>query len=176
MQDTLAKFGRIRFAPTIAARTQDNFRWLNSGGWERAESFYKTLARQRSQKPRPEHAAAERKAARFIDESLEGFGPKQSRNLWQWLGLTRYEIPLDTRVARWINANLSQKVDAKRLDRGDYYESVLDYVQAVCRRAKVLPCIFDAAAFNFENKDKREWACASARGSVPVERPPKRYN
>jgi hypothetical protein len=176
VRETLTRFHGIRFAPTIAGRAEDNFRWLCSGGWEQVERHYKSLARQHSRKPRPEHAAAERRAAHFIDESFEGFGPKQSRNLWQWLGLSRYEIPLDRRVARWINTNLSQKVNLKRLGSADYYESVLDYIQAMCARAKVLPCIFDAAAFNFENKDEREWACASTRGDISNEPQGKRYN
>src|SRR3712207_8726784 len=40
---------------------------------------------------------------RSIDDSLKGFGPKQSRNLLQGLGLTRYEIPIDIRITRWFN-------------------------------------------------------------------------
>jgi hypothetical protein len=35
--------------------------------------------------------------AGYIQETFEGFGPKQSRNLLQALGLTRYEIPIDIR-------------------------------------------------------------------------------
>ncbi|MGH9436026.1 MAG: hypothetical protein ACRD06_08515, partial [Terriglobia bacterium] len=81
--------------------------------------------------------------------TLEGLGPKQSRNLWQWLGLTRYEIPLDSRVAAWINKNLDPpvKIDPKELSVPARYESVLDHVQALCDAAGVLPCLLDAAAF-----------------------------
>jgi hypothetical protein len=33
-----------------------------------------------------------------------------------------------------------------------YYEEMLDLIQGLCAEAGVLPCIFDAAAFNDENK------------------------
>ena len=46
---------------------------------------------------------SERHAAEFIDKQLKGFGPKQSRNLLQWLGPSRYEIPLDSRITKWLN-------------------------------------------------------------------------
>jgi hypothetical protein len=38
----------------------------------------------------------ERKCAEMINDTLLGFGPKQSRNLLQRLGLTKYEIPIDS--------------------------------------------------------------------------------
>lgn len=41
--------------------------------------------------------------ARHIQEHFFGFGPKQSRNLLQSLGLTRYEIPIDSRLTDWLN-------------------------------------------------------------------------
>jgi hypothetical protein len=83
--------------------------------------------------------------------NLAGLGPKQSRNLWQWLGLTRYEIPLDIRVTRWVNENLTTKIDAKRLWQLKYYESVLDNLEAICEEAELLPCELDAAAFDYED-------------------------
>lgn len=50
--------------------------------------------------PNPE---TERHAVRFIDEHYQGFGPKQSRNLLQGLGLSRFEIPIDSRITKWLN-------------------------------------------------------------------------
>ena len=81
----------------------------------------------------------------MADAAFDGLGPKQSRNLWQWLGLTRYETPLDSRVTDWINNNLSVRVDKSKLLRSKHYEAVLDYIQALCEKAKVLPCIFDGS-------------------------------
>ena len=77
-----------------------------------------------------------------------GFGPKQARNLWQWLGLTRYEIPIDSRVAKWVNGgNLSFKIDSKKLGAGRYYELLADQIRVICVAAEVLPCVLDACIF-----------------------------
>ena len=51
----------------------------------------------------------------------------------------------------WVNANLANKIHPKRLNQLNYYETVLDYIQAICDKAGVLPCELDAAAFDFED-------------------------
>ena len=94
------------------------------------------------------HKNGERSAAAAVDEGFEGIGPKQSRNLWQSLGLTRYEIPLDSRVAKWLKkAKFPLSVSPNLLADTDYYNFVLDGVQLLCAKSNVLPCIFDAAVF-----------------------------
>jgi hypothetical protein len=148
----LTDFGGIRRTLTIARQTKDNLAWLEHGGWSKIEQVFNSLRAQRSRTPRAIDKVAEREAAGYVDEHLHGFGPKQSRNLWQWLGLTRYEIPLDSRVVKWTNENLSFRTEIGKLDNASYYESSLDRLQAACAAAEVLPCIFDAAAFNDENK------------------------
>jgi hypothetical protein len=115
------------------------------------QRWFNRLAEQRALKPERKHARRERDAAHFAAINLDGIGPKQSRNLWQWLGLTRYEVPLDSRVVGWINRNLSIQVDAEKLSDDRYYERVVDYLQDACDRAGVLPCVFDAAAFDNTN-------------------------
>jgi hypothetical protein len=148
---TLQNFGRIRRGITIASQGAENLHRLNKSLWTEAEDWFVRLKKQRSREPQPGDQALERDAARWADEALAGLGPKQSRNFWQWLGLTRYEIPLDSRVTEWINKNLSAKVEAKRLGNIAYYESVLDWLQGICKKAGVLPCQLDAAAFDYEN-------------------------
>lgn len=161
----LTGFGGIRMAPTISTRACAALKWLNDGGWIEVERNYDELAIQRSSQPHNKHAIAERRAAHFAQE-LPGFGPKQSRNLWQWLGLTRYEIPLDSRLASWISTNLSTTVDPKRLSNRQYYESILDYLQLACREARVLPCVLDAAAFDFEDTAKKKIPARSRKRSL----------
>lgn len=159
----LSAFGGIRRAPTIAKEVAANHDWLESDGWSHIIEHYNTLSKQRGRSPREGDWKAERVAATFIDERLEGFGPKQARNLWQWLGLSRYEIPLDSRVTKWLNANIFRlKLTPSLLGDRGYYEFVLDGVQALCRRAGVLPCVLDGAIFaSFD----REWTANEARDS-----------
>lgn len=43
-------------------------------------------------------------AANFIQDRFKGFVPKQSRNLFQTTGLSRYETPIDSRITKWLNS------------------------------------------------------------------------
>lgn len=79
---------------------------------------------------------------------LVGIGPKQARNLWQYLGLSRFEIPVDSRVSTWLRENgFPMPLLPDLLFNEKYYCLALDGVQSICRAAEVLPCIFDAAVF-----------------------------
>jgi len=147
----IKSFGGIRFPPTISRRAAENWKRLNRGLWKEAEELFELLKGQRSRERQKGDQILEREAAHWADASFAGLGPKQSRNLWQWLGLTRYEIPLDSRVTSWVNHNLATKIDVERLGQLSYYESALDCVQAICEKAEVLPCELDAAAFDYEN-------------------------
>lgn len=46
---------------------------------------------------------------------------------------------------------MSIQVDSDKLVYDRYYENLLDYLQDVCEKAGVLPCVFDAAAFDNDN-------------------------
>jgi thermostable 8-oxoguanine DNA glycosylase len=90
----------------------------------------------------------ERKAADFLDKNLRGFGPKQSRNLLQWLGLSRYEIPIDSRLTKWLNGfGFPVKLNAFCLADPIYYNFVSDGFQRLCEVCDIVPCVLDAAIF-----------------------------
>jgi hypothetical protein len=145
----IESFGRIGFGATISSRAAENWKRLDKGLWKEAMEWFELLKKQRSREPQHGDYLLEREAAHWADLFV-GLGPKQSRNLWQWLGPTRYEIPLDSRVTDWVNESFATKIDANRLSQLAYYESVLDQIQAVCEKADVLPCELDAAAFDYE--------------------------
>ncbi len=167
---TLTAFRGIRMAPTIARRAKLNYEKLNLGEWASVETQFQKLASQRNRPPRRDDITIERQAAHFAGDLFVGIGPKQSRNLWQWLGLTRYEIPLDSRVCEWINNNLSEEIDVSRLSNHRYYDSVLNYLQSLCDQAGALPCIFDAAAFDYEEKGTTSEALMSrsSKGTTKI--------
>jgi hypothetical protein len=144
-------FGGIRRGITISSQAAENWTRLERGLWKQAEEWFLSLQQQRSREPERGDSVLEREAAHWADQNFAGLGPKQSRNLWQWLGLTRFEIPLDSRVTNWLNDNLATKIDVKRLGQLRYYESALDGVQAICEKAQVVPCELDAAAFDYED-------------------------
>lgn len=154
VRDALVRFGGIRRAPTIAKYAAANLTRLQAGEWLQIEEEFQKLLVQRRRDPRSEDADRERKAAAVIG-GFRGFGPKQSRNLWQWLGLSRFEIPIDSRVTRWLNENhvFPFTLSAQRLIDEGYYRSVMNGIQNVCEAAGSLPCVFDAAVFASYDRD-----------------------
>jgi hypothetical protein len=138
----------FRFRQRIALQLIANHHWLFcKGGWDSLQPTLSELLLQRNSEPNRAHKALERKTANMLALHLEGVGPKQARNLLQSLGLTRYEIPLDSRVVGWLQSRLGWNISIESLTRPDYYEELLDRVQASCEAAGVLPTLFDAAVF-----------------------------
>jgi hypothetical protein len=145
----LQKAGGIRFIPTIARQLAQNFDFLEGGGWQPTLDQCNRLRRTTS----PDQ---EREVAHYIDEKLKGFGPKQSRNLLQALGLTRYETPIDSRITEWLNDfGFPVKLTSAALSDRNYYEFIEQGIQALCAKADVYPCVLDAAIFAM--KDGEGW-------------------
>jgi hypothetical protein len=81
-RDTLTRYGGLRRTGIVAGEIARNLTLLEQGMWDRTLQALGTL--------RTDHSIpTERKVAEFIDDKFAGFGPKQSRNLLQSLGLTR---------------------------------------------------------------------------------------
>lgn len=141
IRSELQQWGGIRFSPKIAVAAAANLTWLEQAGWDELESLMSALTAADSRED-------ERNAARWVARHLKGIGPKQSRNLLQWLGLTKYEIPLDSRVIRWANDfGFPVRLSAAGLSDEAYYEFVLDGVQQLCEPIGIFPCELDAMIF-----------------------------
>lgn len=135
----------IRFTDKISEHISTNHERLSTGMWGNLLDILQPLALV------PSTQEEERKAAEHIPSILKGFGPKQSRNLLQWLGLTQHEIPIDSRIIKWLKENGNSTAKAllppPAFSDKDYYCCILDAIQDLCRDAQVLPCMFDAAVF-----------------------------
>lgn len=139
---TLANFGGIRRSNRIAEEIQHNFIWLEGEGWYEVEERIEKLRRSRTQR-------SEIEAADFINDNLNGFGPKQSRNLLQGLGLTKYEIPIDSRITRWLNDfGFPITLSAAALSDRSYYRFVSQGFRELCDACRIYPCLLDAAIFS----------------------------
>lgn len=152
---TLEEFGGILYYNNIGTYCAKNLERLDDGGWERLRDELDRLIRARQREPKASDATTDRAVSRFLHrgfdgDGLHGIGPKQSRNLLQILGLSRYETPLDSRITKWLNENLTlpYEVTGGGLSQPEYYAFVMDLVQDVCAEADVLPCVFDAAVFS----------------------------
>lgn len=131
----------LRFNERIAGFVVCNLDSLENGGWKKTMKVISPL--------RTSHSVQdEREAADFIDTQFKGFGPKQSRNLLQWLGLTQDEIPLDSRITDWLNDHgFPVRLSAAALGDINYYNFISEGVQELCKQSGVKPCVLDAAIF-----------------------------
>ena len=151
VENELSKL-RIRRWKISSGFAHENFQKLEQGSWKQLISLRQELMIPRSETASPEHHVMERKAAQEM-QVFKGLGPKQSRNFWQYLGLTRYEIPLDSRVLRWLSKMLGFNIPSSCLSNERFYSDVMDNIRNLCLEAQVLPCIFDAAIFSLYEAD-----------------------
>lgn len=143
----LKSHGGIRCAPTIARQATDNFKEMEAGLWPRTHSMLEHARRTGG-------VEAERKAADFIQDHYKGFGPKQSRNLLQGLGLSRYETPIDSRITKWLNKfGFPVRLSAGALSDRNYYQFVSEGFQQLCAACDIWPCLLDAAIFSSYDGD-----------------------
>lgn len=138
----LTGFGGLRRTSVIGEALERNLRWLDGeGGWVLVEAAVASVEG-------PHEVVTERRAAEVLAEHLVGLGPKQSRNVLQVLGLTQHEVPIDSRVTKWLNQfGFPLRVSAAALGDHACYGLVSDGFQALCAAAGELPCLMDAAIF-----------------------------
>lgn len=140
----------IRRTNKIANAVYKNLAMLEHGEWTRLYQWRDKLLEQRKTAYHPSHRVLEEEAADYMDQFSE-FGPKQSRNFWQLLGLTRYVFVLDSRVISWSRQHLKFAkglLTSRGLSDRDYYCFISDILFKLCDEANVLPCMFDGAVFS----------------------------
>lgn len=155
ISNELKHFGGIRFYDRIAYLLTKNYEYLQRSNWVLFEEVNTILTQNFISSE--VQIKAERECAGKIQENLKGFGPKQSRNVLQMLGLTMYEIPIDSRITRWLNDELAFPitVSVTPLQDVNFYNFVSDAIHSLCEKTNVKPCMFDAAVF--VEGDKGEW-------------------
>ncbi len=147
LQTTLRANGLNRFVNKISNYFVTNYNKLIDTNWALLETFENL--KEISTKE------AERIIADNLNDTLIGFGPKQSRNFLQALGLTKYEIPIDSRIIDWLNRfGFPVRLKSTALQDKYYYHFVSDGIQILCDKAEVYPCVLDAVIFSsFDNKE-----------------------
>jgi hypothetical protein len=155
VEETITTFGGLRRGKTIGDEVEFNFKWLENVGWEIVQEIVEDMTKNQT-------TETERKSAEIVIDNLKGFGPKQSRNLLQSLGLTKFEIPVDSRITKWLTAfGFPIKLSATALSDKNYYNFVLDGFQRICEACDIFPCVMDAAIFSsFDEEwpeDKLVW-------------------
>lgn len=138
---TLRNFDGIRRHTVIAGQLADNLERMWDGGWTTISAQLNRLASDASRQDEIE-------AANFLADTFNGIGPKQARNLLQGLGLTQYEIPIDSRIAKWLNQHgFPFPISAAAMSDRSYYALVMEGVSQLCSASNISPCLLDAAIF-----------------------------
>lgn len=92
---------------------------------------------------------SERELADSIDQIFKGFGSKQARNFLQALGLTKYVIPIDSRLIKWMkDFGFPVLFSTTALQDKAFYHFVSDGIQLLCEKGNIYPCVLDAAIFS----------------------------
>lgn len=137
--DTFKKHGitlDINKSPEYFAH---NFHLLESTNWALLDILIKKLCQKGGKQ-------AEREIADYVDTMFKGFGAIEARIFLQYLGLTKYEIPIDSIVSDWLNNfGFPVKLSTTALQDRNYYHFVSDGIQLLCKKANVYPCVLEAA-------------------------------
>jgi hypothetical protein len=136
------KAARLRRWDVVSANLSDIIATLEAGEWKVLLGHLESL-RSRA-KMQDEREVVEY----LLGNEYPGLGPKQARNFLQWLGLSRYEIPVDSRALRKLRELGANFVPgAGALSDSEVYEFVQSGLQQIALRLGVFPCILDACIF-----------------------------
>ncbi len=134
----LQAHGIKRFTNRLPKFLATNFMNVQQGLWNKTDARLEELRTKQDQ-------TTERRTADFLEAHYDGIGPKQARNVLQCLGLTRYEIPIDSRIQNWLDG-LGLVLEYKL--SGSQYSLVMDDIIELCNHCNVVPCVLDACVFN----------------------------
>jgi len=141
VQHVLVSAGGVHRYRVLGRYLADNLNTLEQGAWEDFDKQFQSLCPAATLQD-------ERRSAAVVRDALLGIGPKQSRNLLQGLGLSRFVLPIDSRIVKWLNGGFAPwEITAKPLGDEAYYALVEDMVQVLSQAADVTPCELDAAVF-----------------------------
>jgi hypothetical protein len=150
IKEILLQNGLNRYINKIPSFFCSNLEILKNTNWNILKEFETKLIYNATKK-------LEREVADKISDTFFGFGPKQARNLLQALGLTKYEIPIDSRITGWLSAfGFPVTLSSIPLQDKGYYHFVSDGIQMLCTCANVYPCVLDAVIFS--SYDNGQWS------------------
>ena len=83
------------------------------------------------------------------ENKYPGLGQKQSRNFIQWLGLSKYEIPIDSRTLKKLKEFGCNFVPSgSSLTDKTIYLFVQDCLIQISEKLDIYPCELDACIFS----------------------------
>jgi len=149
LRDVLKINGLTRYFNKIPNYFSFNYSYLEETNWNLQTILESTIKNELTK-------SNERELADSIDHLFKGFGSKQARNFLQALGLTKYEIPIDSRIMNWLkDIGFPILFSPVALQDKAFYHFVSDGIQLLCEKANIYPCVLDAAIFS--SNDNITW-------------------
>ena len=151
IRTTLQQNNLTRFTDRISAFFENIYNKIRQDNWTFLNALTQSLNGQADRN-------LERQKADELREYFlgNGIGLKQSRNFLQALGLTKFEIPIDSRITSWFNDfGFPVTLSPTALQDRGYYHFVSDGIQLLCDKAEIFPCVLDAAIFS--SFDDEQW-------------------
>jgi thermostable 8-oxoguanine DNA glycosylase len=134
--------GLTKHSNKITNYFTSNFSFLEGTNWALQTKLENSLKNESTKQ-------SERDLADNVDKTFKGFGSKQARNFLQTLGLTKYEIPIDSRMMHWMkDFDFPIKFSPTALQDRAFYHFISDGIQLLCEKANIYPCILDAVIFS----------------------------
>ncbi len=143
MSAELSKY-QIRYNKKISQQLIENLSFLENGGWDKLLVQLNKLLPHHSRKD-------ELDVIDYLlnEGKLKGIGLKQSRNFLQWLGLSIYEIPIDSRVCKVLKeCGCNFVPEGEGLQDRVVYKYIEDGLINIAEKIGIKPCILDGCLFN----------------------------
>lgn len=134
-QDVFQTYGNTKYVNKAPKYFSTNFEFLEETDWDLELEINRSLEHELTK-------SDERKLADIIDRSFKGFGSKEARSFLLALGVTKYEIPIDYKLIKWLeNFGFPIKFSKTALQDILFYHFVSDGIQKLCEVSGIYPCI-----------------------------------
>jgi hypothetical protein len=138
-QETFQAFGVTKYLKKVPKYFSTNFDFLVETNWDLESEINRSLDHELTKYD-------ERKLADRVDKSFKGFGSKEARSFLLALGVTKYEIPIDYKLLKWLN-NFDFPIKFSKIALQDilFYHFVSDGIQKLCEISEIYPCVLYAS-------------------------------
>jgi thermostable 8-oxoguanine DNA glycosylase len=134
-QEVFQTFGITKYLNKVPRYFSTNFEFLEDTDWALESDIIGSMEHELTK-------LDERKLADMVDRSFKGFGSKEARSFLLALGVTKYEIPIDYKLIKWLeNFGFPIKFSKTALQDILFYHFVSDGIQKLCEISEISPCV-----------------------------------
>jgi hypothetical protein len=135
IKEIFQAFGVTKYLERVPKYFSSNFKYLAETNWNLESEINFSLKQDLTKDE-------ERKLADKVDRSFKGFGSKEARSFLLALGVTKYEIPIDYKLLKWLNIfDFPIKFSKIALQDILFYHFVSDGIQKLCEISEIYPCV-----------------------------------